>query len=141
MHVGIHCLHTVYGDVSWKNSVESVCQLCRIQPINSLKMGCHHTSMHTCISSASTYHCGLPPKQRSQSTLQLFLYGVAIGLQLPSMIGSTIKLEVYEISLHFLLFQEFGCKGTQSRVQCKENFSISSALPDNNRISLSTSNA
>lgn len=107
MEIAAHLLHLLNGDIVWQQLVQFIGQLLAVDILRSfefairrqIEMRHHHPGMHPSIRPASPSHSDLLPEQCRESTLQAFLYGLAIRLDLPAVIARTIIAECDEIAL------------------------------------------
>ena len=92
VHVAIHGLYAVDGDVVGQHAVHAISQLVCVDTVLAIKVGHHPAGMNASVGPAGTRHSRLRTQQRGQDALQLGLYRVAVGLYLPAMIVGSVVL-------------------------------------------------
>ncbi len=108
VHIGSHILHTRDSNVCRQYLIQLIRQLTAINGspfVRNIEM-CHHNKcMHSSICATSPYYLYVTAKQCRQTALQYLLHSYTIGLNLPTVIRTTVITEMNKIP-HNL------CKGT-----------------------------
>lgn len=110
MEIVAHLLHLLDSDIVRQQLVQFISQLLTVDILRSfefairrqIEMRHHHPGMHPCIRPTSPSHSDILSKQCRESTLQPFLYGLAIRLDLPTVIARTIIAERDEITFEIV---------------------------------------
>ena len=116
MHVGRHLAHRSHTDVARKQSVEFIAELVAVYGQVGVEMRGHVNGMHPRVGTSGPHHLDGLPEQDGERFLQFSLHGVAVGLNLPSVVVLAIVAKENEIS-----FAHCGGKVTKSRAQNKMN--------------------
>src|SRR5690606_1572434 len=90
------------GDVVWKQCVQPVQELVfshRKYRRFMVEMGKKLRGMYTGIRTSAPYRGRWLAQQRSQCPVKQLLHGYRVGLDLPTVVGATIKGDFDEISL------------------------------------------
>ena len=110
MHVGRHLAHRSHTDVARKQSVEFIAELVAVYGQVGVEMRGHIYGMHPRVGTSGPHHLDGLSEQDGERFLQFSLHGVAVGLNLPSVVVLAIVAEENEIS-----FAHCGGKVTKSR--------------------------
>ena len=101
MHIGGYGLQTCDGDVAGQHSIELIKPLrevggrCAVE----VEMRYHHSGMHARVGASGGSHLDGLTKNQGECSLQFGLYGVPVGLNLPTVIGRSVVRKVNEVSL------------------------------------------
>ena len=99
MHLRGYLPYFVYGDIAGQDAVQAIYQLVGFhRDAVCIEVGCHVSGMYAGIGSSCSHHLHLLSQKYGEGALQLLLYRIGIGLNLPAVIVGAVVTEEYEIS-------------------------------------------
>jgi hypothetical protein len=103
----------VDSDIDRQQGIQLLAESVGIYVIVGIEMGYHPTGMNTSVGTSCTEGRDVfGTKAHLQSFVELLLHTCAVGLHLPSVVGTAVERQIYEISFLHLPFVVLRGKGT-----------------------------
>ena len=97
---GSHFTKCVNGDVRWKDSVEPIGSLFRVQFLFRVKVCSHFFCVHPCVCSSGSGDGNGLSEQETECFIDFLLHTDGVGLHLPAVIGCAVIGKEEEIAMH-----------------------------------------